>query len=171
MNNLRWFHDKQNQELEAELPMDNCWVWDAGSRCFNTHAERLMFAVTWQMIGEFAEQHIVTLRSLLGQFTDRHCSDPRDRVCHGIRQPRDSAPWNSHTPQIKVPRYEETKCESADCLTEETVILRGNTARPLDLGQKRKVPELSEVPGIDGHVENDNWVTGLSPGSSIATVV
>jgi hypothetical protein len=32
------------------------------------------------MSEEFADSHIVTLRSLLGQFTDRHCSDPRDRV-------------------------------------------------------------------------------------------
>jgi hypothetical protein len=24
MNNLHWFHDKQNQELEAELQMDGC---------------------------------------------------------------------------------------------------------------------------------------------------
>jgi hypothetical protein len=39
-----------------------------------------MFAVTWQMIKEVAEGHIVTLRSLLSQFIDRHCSNPRDRV-------------------------------------------------------------------------------------------
>ena len=32
------------------------------------------------MIEEFSEQHIVPLRTLLGQFMDRHCYDSRDRV-------------------------------------------------------------------------------------------
>lgn len=89
MHNLRWFQDKHNQEQvpEARLPADGCWVWEAGSRCFNTHAERLMFAARWQMIEEIAKAHIVTLRSLLGHFTDRHCFDPGSRVFAALNLP------------------------------------------------------------------------------------
>jgi hypothetical protein len=88
MNNLRWFHNKLSEEREAQASMDGCWVWEVGSRRFNTHAERLMFNINWQITPEFADSHIVTLRSLLGQFTDRHCSDPRDKIFALLNLPR-----------------------------------------------------------------------------------
>src|SRR5438034_6761541 len=92
MNNLRWFHDKKNEakneELEAECFLaDGCWVWDAVNPHFNTHAEQLMFDIRWQMTPEFAKADIVTLRSLLSHFADRHCANPRDRVFAALNVP------------------------------------------------------------------------------------
>jgi hypothetical protein len=87
MNNLRWFHNKLNEEREAEPPADGCWVWDAENPHVNTHFERLMFDIQWGMTPEFANEDIVTLRSVLSHYADRHCADPRDRVFAALNLP------------------------------------------------------------------------------------
>jgi len=87
MNSLSWFHDKLNEEREEEPPVDGCWVWDAGNPRVNTHAERLMFDITWQMNPFMAKAEIPTLTSLLCRFADRHCADPRDRVFAALNVP------------------------------------------------------------------------------------
>jgi hypothetical protein len=46
-----------------------------------------MFDIRWQSTPRLAGLHIVTLRSLLGHFTDKHCADPRDRVFAALNVP------------------------------------------------------------------------------------
>jgi hypothetical protein len=46
-----------------------------------------MFEIRLQMTPMFAEAHIITLRSLLGHFMNKHCADPRNGVSAALNAP------------------------------------------------------------------------------------